>query len=287
MKRAYTVLLYALAALCLALVFRLLSGPIVFSIVTGDESQHYSNANTGTEDGSPDWMRWLDLTAQWVMALGTLALLSWTVRSIRAARKATDDAMIVSKNALDATKEATRETARSVDAFIEAERGKVTLYAIHLDPNGPVINFSFLNTGRSPVKTTSPEHGIFVLHKDAPFVYRAFAFNKDPGPLVHIVAAGEEFRTWDVQPDKSKRMAPFSLSDITQAGWEAIKSGVAVLYFCVYMDYETTDGVWRTVSVNIFDPNMEEGQKVGWFFPAPANDLTYDIKVFDRPVARG
>ncbi len=110
-----------------------------------------------------DWHYLGDIANQWqaVFALVfgvVMAVFTYMLYRISVAQMAMlDRANKTSDDALEASREATKQTKRSVDAFIEAERGRLFLDRTGLGPDSSICHFAFKNIGNGPLVITAFE----------------------------------------------------------------------------------------------------------------------------------
>lgn len=121
---------------------------VVMAVVlaTGCSFHYHEPPQAGQESvqDNIDWEKYLDLAAQWTMAVGAFLLFWLTRKTLTHAEKTAADALSASKNALD-------ETKRSVDAFVEAERGRLFLVITEIEEDSTLCEYAFKNIGHGPL----------------------------------------------------------------------------------------------------------------------------------------
>lgn len=118
-----------------------------------DKYSHQEQAQEGPSAYEAEDLRisWLDLKAQWTMAVGTLALFVLTLLTLRTANRTAAEALAASEKAFNAAAEANKLTKQSVEAYIDTERGDLRLEGARISDDEGQIMWSYINKGRGPV----------------------------------------------------------------------------------------------------------------------------------------
>lgn len=134
---------------------------IVCAVIVGQYYVHsYEAYDKGTSaEERKFYLEVADLLAQWLMAGGALALLFFTVRGVRAAFKTFKQAQKsndIASQALGVAQAALEQAKRSVDAFIDKERGRLAISQCRRPDNrSATIVYSYTNVGGSELTVMS------------------------------------------------------------------------------------------------------------------------------------
>lgn len=193
-----------------------------------ETAHYYDEAQTQLES--------MDLIVQSIMAFGTLGLLLYAWKGINAANKTAADA-------LKASTEATKQTKRSVDTYIDRERGQVRFHRGTFGTLGPHLvrlHYSFRNIGSGPATITYFDGHIdpFNFEGDPPAPWRPHHLAEHHIPLL----SGEGFASYDVDG----MWKPPHLGDWPGApSYDLLNAGHKSFLIQFQMIYETQFGKYR------------------------------------------
>ena len=258
-------LLVALIIMCLAATYWLLSGPVHLSLIeyVGQEPSEDPAAEDGTGPGFlGDLPNWLQFLAALVMAWFSYFL--WQLGKTQA------DLLKKTDTKAETNIELTR---KSVDAYVEAERGLPILFEAHLNRTGCFVEHGFENVGRSPIEVL----GLWTQTRVADMKTKPrpeTGFAVVPVPQSFILGSGRKACTPGLWKEHEVRL-DFPLQEIHPDYITDMDSGKTALLFVGVLRYRALPGMIRRYLFTFITGNGQDfvpllGKGYTMDFPEPA-----------------
>lgn len=224
---------------------------VILALVAGcmNYNEGYDDAQNAAQQGGIDWMGWLDVAAQWTMAIAAIVLFVWTMKSLRHAEE-------TGRAALDAS-------AESLRAFQRVEQGRLVYERAERDEIQGLPMVWFVNVGRTSVVIRMCRVNTIVYEKGEPIDR---IFYRQGVPFSYVVRSDHHFQIGgDGTPPShpgSLLVGPFKQVQKLKNSQEAFHT-IEIIYECMPGQYTLLQqglswDISAGIPVHFFQPTPDE-----------------------------